>query len=105
MHHVNLQPPDRLAKRPRGAGVELVGRLDSDDVETRLAGPREQRFTAAARDDRVVAEPLQSLREPERLPLAAAPSALGIDVEDAQSHGGQLPSPAGHAQGAMPKLS
>ena len=58
----------------------------------RLAGPR--------RDERPVAAPRQLGGEPQRLSLAAAPAALGVDVQHVDAHGAQLPLSRRATQGS-----
>jgi hypothetical protein len=72
--------------------IELGSRTAVDDLQSRRARALVERFIAACRDDRPVAAVRKLPREPQRLPLAAAPAALRIDVQHSNVHGAQLRS-------------
>ena len=77
----------RHAARGSTSDADCSRRPSSPARRARVA----ERLVRARRDDRRVSAARELAGEPERLSLTAAPAALGVDVQHAQSHGAQLP--------------
>jgi len=92
--------PQHGAQLERRARIELTQRIAEHDVESRIGRAFCQRLAGTRRHDASMA-PTRKLRgQPQRLPLAAAPAMLRIDVQNAKSHRAQLPRLGVGAQGS-----
>ena len=70
--------------------IELGTRIAQDDAQSILRGTLRQRLARPRRDDCPMAAPRELAGEPPHLPLATAPSALRVDVQNVDRHAAQL---------------
>jgi ferric-dicitrate binding protein FerR (iron transport regulator) len=99
MDDVHALPSDRRAELKRGTRIELAQRVAREDVEPGLLRAARQWFAGTRCNDRAMTTACKLGGEPERLPLAAAPAVLRIDMQHPESHRAQLPGPSAIAQG------
>src|SRR6185437_5667288 len=94
MHDVDLLALDEAAQSERRDEARLRARLNLHDAQAGVFRPRSERVTGTGGNDAFMSPPRELLRQEQRLTLATAPAAFGVDLEDSQGHRTTSSAPA-----------
>src|SRR5205814_10184527 len=95
MHNLDTPRTEVAAQSQYAARVGLERGCARQELDTLRGHALGQWFAGTRRHDRNVLATRQLGSQPERLPLAAAPTTLGIDVKDAHQRGRGLRASTG----------